>query len=100
MLSAGTLELLATSAWMLGRDDAYLDALESAYHADLRSRDSARAARFTWWIGDYLRFRGHGARATGRFARGHRLLDQVGDDCVARGYLLMPTVHYHVGRRR
>jgi ATP/maltotriose-dependent transcriptional regulator MalT len=86
-------ELLATSAFMLGRDDAYLDAWESAYHAHLRSEDLARAARSTWWIGDYLRFRGYGARAAGWFARGRRLLDRVGDDCVARGYLVMPTLH-------
>jgi DNA-binding CsgD family transcriptional regulator len=86
-------ELLASSAFMLGRDDAYLDAWESAYHAHLRSEDPARAARCTWWIGDYLRFRGYGARAAGWFARGGRLLDKVGDDCVARGYLLMPTLH-------
>lgn len=91
--SAGDLELLASSAFMVGRDDAYLGAWESAYHAHLRSGDSARAALCTWWIGDYLRFRGNGARATGWFARGHRLLDQVGDDCVARGYLLMPALH-------
>jgi DNA-binding CsgD family transcriptional regulator len=94
-VSAGDLELLASSAFMVGRDDAYVDAWELAYHAHLRSRDSARAARCAWWIGDYLRFRGYGARATGWFARGHRLLDQVGDDCVARGYLLMPTLHDH-----
>ena len=93
-LSAGDLELLASSAYMLGRDDAYLDAWELAYHAHLRAGDSARAARCTWWIGDYLRFRGDSARATGWFARGHRLLDQA--DCVARGYLLLPTVHHHV----
>ena len=92
-VSAEDLELMASSAWMLGRDDAYLDALESAYHAHLGSENPARAARCTWWIGDYLRFRGYGARATGWFARGHRLLDQVGDDCVARGYLLLPALH-------
>jgi hypothetical protein len=94
-MSAGDLELLATSAFMVGRDDAYLDAWEAAYHACLRSEDAARAARCTWWLGDYLRFRGHGARAAGWFARGQRLLEQAGDDCVARGYLLMPTVNEH-----
>ncbi len=94
-MSAEELELLASAAFMSGRDDAYLDAWELAYHAHLRSGDPARAARCTWWIGDYLRFRGFGARATGWFARGHRLLDQVEDDCVARGYLLMPAVHEH-----
>jgi ATP/maltotriose-dependent transcriptional regulator MalT len=95
-LSAGDLEMLASAAFMLGRDDAYVDAWEHAYRFHLSSGDPARAARCTWWIGDYLRFRGDSARATGWFARGHRLLDQVGDDCVARGYLLMPAVHDHV----
>ncbi len=94
-LSAADLELLASSAYMLGRDDAYLDALELAHHSHLGAGNPARAAHCTWWIGDYLRFRGDNARATGWFARGHRLLQQAGDDCVARGYLLLPTVHRH-----
>jgi DNA-binding CsgD family transcriptional regulator len=95
-LNAGDLELLASSAYMLGRDRDYLDAWERAYHSHLSAADPARAARCTWWIGDYLRFRGDGARATGWFARGRRLLDQVEEDCVARGYLLLPTLHNHV----
>jgi ATP/maltotriose-dependent transcriptional regulator MalT len=95
-LSAGDFELLAGAAFMLGHDDAYVASWELAYQAHLRAGDSARAARCTWWIGDYLRFRGDTARATGWFARGHRLLDQVEADCVARGYLLMPGVHERV----
>lgn len=96
-LSAGDLELLATAAYMLGHDDAYVAAWERAYDAHRRAGDLAEAARDTWWIGDYLRFRGDRARATGWFARGRRLLDQAGD-CVARGYLLLPTVHECVSR--
>ena len=95
-LSAEDLELLASSAYMLGRDDAYVDAWELAYHSHVRAGDPARAALCTWWLGDYLRFRGDSARATGWFARGHRLLEQVGDECVARGFLLMPSVHERV----
>jgi DNA-binding CsgD family transcriptional regulator/tetratricopeptide (TPR) repeat protein len=95
-LSAGDLELLAISAYMLGRDDAYLKAWERAYDSHLRAGDSARAARSAWWIGDYLRFRVDRARAAGWFARGRRLLDRVRGDCVARGYLLLPSLHDHV----
>lgn len=96
-LSAGDLELLAISAFMLGRDDAYVDAWELAYHSHLRVGDAARAALCTWWIGDYLRFRRDSARATGWFARGQSLLDRVRErDCVARGFLLLPVVHDHV----
>jgi DNA-binding CsgD family transcriptional regulator len=92
-LGARDLELLARSAYMLGHDDAYLDAWELAYHSHLKAGDPARAALCTWWIGDYLRFRGESARATGWFARGDSLLEQGGEDCVARGFLLLPTVH-------
>ena len=88
--------MLADSAYMLGREDAYLDAWELAYRSHLRLGDPARAALCSWRIGDYLRFRGDSGRAAGWFARGHRLLDQVGEDCVARGFLLMPTLHGHV----
>ena len=77
LLSAEDLELLAVSAFMLGRDDAYVDAWELAYHSHLRVEDAARAALCTWWIGDYLRFRGDSARASGWFARGQSLLDRV-----------------------
>jgi DNA-binding CsgD family transcriptional regulator len=92
-LGAEDLESFATAAFMLGRDDAYVDAWERAYDCTLKAGDSARAARCTWWIGDYLRFRGDTARATGWFARGHRLVALAGDDCVARGYLRLPAVH-------
>ncbi len=97
-LSAGDLELLATSAYMLGRDEAYLKAWERAYDSHRRAGDLAGAARSAWWIGDCLRFRGDRARATGWFARGRRLLDRLRGDCVARGYLLLPTLHDHVVR--
>jgi DNA-binding CsgD family transcriptional regulator len=93
LLSARDLELLAGSAYMLGREDAYVAAWELAYHSHLKAGDTARAALCTWWIGDYLRFRGESARATGWFARGGSLLDQGGDNCVARGFLLLPAIH-------
>ena len=95
-LSADDVELLAASAYMVGRDDAYLDAWELAYRSHLEAEDLACAALCTWWIGDYLRFRGDSARAMGWFARGHSLLDRLGEDCVARGFLLLPSVHEHV----
>jgi DNA-binding CsgD family transcriptional regulator len=94
-LSGDDLELLAGSAYMLGRDDEYLDAWERAYRTHLGAGAAPRAALCTWWIGDYLRFRGEGARATGWFARGRRLVAEAADDCVARGFLLLPDVHEH-----
>ncbi len=91
-LDAEDLELLARSAYMLGRDDDYVRGLERAHHAHLDAGDVPGAARCTWWIGHNLLFRGETARANGWFGRGDRLLDREGRDCVERGYLLIPVL--------
>jgi DNA-binding CsgD family transcriptional regulator len=95
-LAPEDLELLATTAYMLGRDVDYVRALERAHHAYLDAADAARAARCAWWIGHNLLFRGETAHATGWFARGQRLLEREERDCVERGYLLIPIVLQHV----
>ena len=96
-LSGDDLELLARSAYMLGRDDEYRAALERAYRAHLEARDRPRAARCAWWVGHNLLFRGDSASAAGWFARGQRVLDRYDGDCVERGYLLIPTLLQHSG---
>lgn len=85
------LELLARSAYMLGRDDDYVSALERAHHAHLDAGDTPLAVRCAVWIGHSLLFRGEVARTAGWFARAQRLLDRDGRDCVERGYLLIPV---------
>lgn len=67
-LEAGDLELLATSAWMLGREDEYLDALERGYQAHLDAGESERAVRCAFWLGVNLARRGEMGRAGGRMA--------------------------------
>lgn len=89
------LELLARSAYMLGRDHDYRTALERACHAYQRAGDSASAARCAWWIGHNLLFRGEAAPARGWFARGQRLLEREERDCAERGYLLIPVLLQH-----
>ena len=91
LLEPQDLELLARSAYMLGRDDDYVHALERAHHGYLDAGEIPGAARCTWWIGHNLIMRGESARATGWFGRGDRLLEQVGRDCVENGYLLIPV---------
>ena len=86
------LELLATSAYMLGLDDEYVRALERAHYSYLDSGEVPRAARCTWWIGLNLLMRGEEAPATGWFARGERLLEREERDCVERGYLLLGSM--------
>jgi hypothetical protein len=91
-LGAEDLELLATSAYMLSRDDDYLSYLERAHHAYLDAGEAMCAVRCGFWVGVNLALRGEMARATGWFGWAQRLLGREGRDCVERGYLLLPEV--------
>lgn len=89
-LAVEDLELLATSAYLIGREDDYLTSLERAHHAYLESAGGAeQAARCAFWSGLDLLFRGETGRASGWLARAERLIE--GRDCVEQGYLLLPA---------
>lgn len=96
-LEADDLELLATSAYMLGRDDVYLSGMERAHKAYLEASEAIRAVRCAFWVGLNLALRGEIARATGWFGRAQRLLEREGRDCVEQGYLRLPIVLERVG---
>lgn len=94
-LDPDDLELLAHSAYLLGRDDEYRAALEQGYQSCRDAGDAPRAARYAWWIGHNFMSLGQGAPARGWFARGQRLLERERRESVARGYLLIPTLVEH-----
>jgi DNA-binding NarL/FixJ family response regulator len=94
-LGPDELELLATSAYMLGRDDEHVRALERAHHAHLDAGDTPGAARSAYWIGHNLMLRGEMGPATGWFGRAQRLLEREKQDCAERGYLLIPVLVGH-----
>jgi len=94
-LGAEDLELLATSAYMLGRDDDYVSGLERAHHAYLNAGEAMRAVRCAFWLGMNLALRGEMGRATGWLGRAQRLVEREEDDCVERGYLLVPVMLRH-----
>ncbi len=83
------LELLATAAYMLGRDDEQLQALERAHHGYVHLGERRRAVRCAWWLGVHRLLRGETARATGWFGRAQRLLDQEPEGSAEHGYLLL-----------
>jgi hypothetical protein len=91
-LGVADLERLATSAYMLGREDEFVGALERAHQLHLDAGESARAVRCAFWIGLNFLLRGETSRAMGWFGRGRRLIEREGLDCVERGYLLIPTI--------
>ena len=94
-LGADDLELLATAAYMLGRDDDYRQILERAHHVHLEEGESLRAVRSAFWVGIHFMLRGELGPALGWFGRAERLLEREGD-CVERGYLLIPVLLRHV----
>lgn len=94
-LGAEDLELLATSAYMLGRDDDFLSSLERAYHAYLDAGEAMRAVHCAFWVGMNLALRRELGRATGWLGRAQRLVEREDGDCVERGYLLVPVMLRH-----
>ena len=95
-LAAEDLELLAMAAYLIGRDEDYLRALERAHHAHLDAGERLRAIRAAFWLGLRLFFRGEVGPATGWIARAHRLLEHEEHECAERGYLLLPVVEQHL----
>lgn len=97
-LGASDLELLARSAYLIGRDEEFHKALDRAHNAYLASDETTRAARCAFWLGLNFLFRGEVGPGTGWLARARRLIEREEADCVERGYLLLPTAEQLLGR--
>jgi DNA-binding CsgD family transcriptional regulator len=91
-LQAADLELLATSASMVGRMDEYAALLERVHHAHLDAGETLPAARAAFWLGMTLAVRGEMGPAGGWFGRMQRLVERAEEDCVEQGLLLIPMV--------
>ena len=89
------LELLATTAFMLGRDHEYVSILERAHDAHLRRGEPLRAFRCAFWCGMVLLTRGEVGPGSAWIGRAQRLCEGQPDVSVERGYLLMPLVFRH-----
>jgi hypothetical protein len=97
-LEPADLMQLATAAALIGYDNECAELWERAHQAALRMDDPPRAARCAFWLGMTLRNKGELARAGGWLARGRRLLDERQQDCVERGYLLIPAAQLSVAQ--
>jgi DNA-binding CsgD family transcriptional regulator len=89
------LELLAISAFMLGRDHEYVSILERAHDAYLQRGEPLRAFRCAFWCGMILMARGEVGPGSAWIGRAQRLCEGQPDDSVERGYLLMPLAFRH-----
>src|SRR5438552_864703 len=94
-LSAEDLELLATSAYMLGDEDEWMQVLERAHQRHAGGGDPLRAARCAFWIGTNLMLRGEIGPATGWLGRAQRLVEREGRECAEQGYMLIPVAFQH-----
>jgi DNA-binding CsgD family transcriptional regulator len=90
-LDAGDLERLALAAYFLGREEEATDAWARAHHAHLGDGATATAARCAFWLGFTLMYRGQIGPGSGWLARAATVLDDLGEECVEHGYLLIPT---------
>ena len=88
-LAPEDLELLATAAYLVGRDADREEVLARAHQEWLRLGGAERAARCAFWLAYGLLTRGELARGGGWLARARRLLDDGHLDCVEQGYLLI-----------
>ena len=88
-LAADDIGLLATAAYMLGRDDESMSLLDRAHQAYLEAGATQRAVNCAMWICLHHASRGEMGPAGGWLARAERLLGD--DDCAERGYLLIPA---------
>ncbi len=95
-LAAADLELFATSAYMLGKVPEMLAAQERAHYAYIAEGNDLHAARAALWLASNLASRGKIPQASGWVEASERLLQTAPEDCVERGYLLMPQALRHV----
>jgi DNA-binding CsgD family transcriptional regulator len=91
-LAAEDLELLATAAYMIGRQEEYFDTLGRAHRAHLDAGEGLRAADCALWIGVNLAQKGDMGRAGGWLGRARRLVEREARPCVEQGYLLIPRM--------
>jgi hypothetical protein len=88
-LDVDDLERLAWSAYLIGRFDDFIRALERAHHPCLDAHEPVQAAGCAVRLGFVLANRGEIGAAMGWFARAERLVEHADWDCVERGYFLL-----------
>ena len=89
-LAGEDLELLATAAYLLGRVEDGLRALQRAQQLHAESGEPRRAARCAFWLAFHLINQGELAQASGWLARANRLLEDE-QECAERGFVLVPV---------
>jgi DNA-binding CsgD family transcriptional regulator len=95
-LEADDVERLATSAALIGERDAHLSLLERLHKLRLGGGETELAAKAAVLLGMNLAIAGEVGPAMGWFGRAERLAEQVDDDSVVPGYLLVPVAFQRI----
>lgn len=95
-LQPADLELLATAAYMTGRDSDCLDFWSRAQQEYLRAKDLKKGAECAFWAGIILFNMGEYARGNGWITRSRRLLDDYPQHCAEKGLILIPEALQHL----
>ena len=95
-LAAGDFANLATAAFLLGRRNDCIQAMQRAHQANLDAGEVAAAVRCAFWLALVLFTGGEVAVGSGWVARSQRLLDELDEDVVERGYVLIHTMFKNI----
>jgi hypothetical protein len=95
-LEAADVELLATSAALVGERDGHHSLLERLHKLRLDAGETELAAKAAVLLGLNLAIAGEMGPAMGWFGRAERLAGQAGEDSVVPGYLLLPVSFQHM----
>lgn len=95
-MGPGDFANLATVAYLVGRHNDCVQALQRAFRAHLTAQDRLGAVRCAFWLARTLMMSGEGAVGSGWMARAQRLLDEEPDDVVEHGYLLVLAMFAHI----
>jgi ATP/maltotriose-dependent transcriptional regulator MalT len=95
-LTADDFVRLATAAYLTGRRNDCVQALQRAHQLNLDAGDIPAAVRGAFWLGYVLVTSGETAVGGGWVARSQRLLAEIDGDVVERGYVLLHVMYRHM----
>ena len=87
---------LATAAYLVGRHNDCIQALQRAHQGHLDAGDLHAAVRSAFWLAMTLMDRGEHAVASGWTSRAERILETFEQDAVEHGYVLFIRMLGHI----
>ncbi|MDF2732042.1 MAG: transcriptional regulator, LuxR family, partial [Desertimonas sp.] len=95
-LAADDYARLATAAFLLGKHDRCIKAMQTSYQAHVDAGDDRGAIRSAFWLAMVLITSGDAAVGAGWVARAQRHLEHVDDDVVEAGYVHLHVMYQHI----